>query len=535
MSRRGCAAVLAIALAALVPEPAGGAGAAHLAVVQEAPDVRPADPVLEALRADLDRVLSGPAWRRAEWGMLAVSLDAGDTLWARNADQRMIPASNVKLFTTAAALHHLGADYRYRTYLVSEGRHAGGVLDGDLVVYGTGDPGIGDRFYPSRTAVFDSLAAALHRSGVREVRGAVLGDGTFFTGPDRVDSWDPADLNDWFAAASPALSYNENVVTFRVAASRPGLPPVVHTLPDHGGVPFVNAASTAFGTPRARLLIGRDDPSLPTRIEGEISATGGDAWRRMTVQDPVLHAAHAMHAALERAGIRVSGQPSVVGDPGESPLTGRSSFVAGGPRPLRVLAEHTSPPLAEYLAVINRESHNLFADLVLRTLGRVVAGEGSYEAGARVVERFLVTEAGVAEGSVSLSDGSGLADLNRATPVAFVALLEHLARDDRWNDFRATLPEAGSRGFTRMRRTPAAGRLWAKTGTIRGVSALSGVVETEGGERVAFSLIGNRLPSAWAAKRLEDQIGARLASLRRSAEPGRATLGRSEPASKFEN
>lgn len=508
---------------------------ARAQVAEPAPsEARDLDPVVEALRADLDQVLAGPAWRRAEWGMLAVSLDTGDTLWARNADRSMVPASNVKLFTTAAALHYLGPDYRYRTYLVTEGRRTGEVVDGDVVVYGTGDPGIGDRFYPSRTAVWDSLAAELYRSGVREIRGSILGDGTFFAGENRVPGWDPADLNDWFAAASPALSYNENVVTFRVAASRPGLPPVVHTLPDHGGVPFVNAAITAFGTPRARLVIERDAPTLPTRIEGELSMTGGDVWRRMTVQNPVLHAAHGVHDALERVGIRIVGQPSVVGSADDSPLTNRTGFLAGEARTARVLAEHRSPPLAEYLEVINQESHNLFADLVLRTLGRVLGGDGSYEAGVRVVGRFLTTEVGLPAGAVTLYDGSGLADLNRASPVAFVALLDHLSREGLWPDFRATLPEAGSRGFSRMRRTPASGRLWAKTGTIRGVSALSGVVETEGGERVAFSLIGNRLPSAWAAKRLEDRIGARLAALSRSAELAGAAQGRAESTSQFQ-
>jgi D-alanyl-D-alanine carboxypeptidase/D-alanyl-D-alanine-endopeptidase (penicillin-binding protein 4) len=233
----------------------------------------------------------------------------------------------------------------------------------------------------------------------------------------------------------------------------------------------------------------------------------------MTVQVPALYAAHAFREALERAGIVVSGQPGVVEDRSRS-LLGRGGLFGAGSGP-RVLARHTSEPLGAYLAVINQESHNLFADLVLKTLGRMVVGEGSYDAGAGVVQRFLTDEVGIAPGTVTMLDGSGLASGNRATPEAFVALLGYMSGRDDWPIYWSTLPEAGTRKLRRMQRTAAALNLRAKTGTIDGVSALSGIVRTARGERVAFSIVGNDLPSAWAAKRLEDRIGARLAELDR--------------------
>jgi D-alanyl-D-alanine carboxypeptidase/D-alanyl-D-alanine-endopeptidase (penicillin-binding protein 4) len=281
-------------------------------------------------------------------------------------------------------------------------------------------------------------------------------------------------------------------------------------------VAIVNDALTARGRPASRFGIERAEPLAPIRVHGEMAPTAADAWRRMTVQDPVLFAAHALTRALHDAGITVDGGPDTVAGAARSPLGPARIFQAGSAGDPRVLAEHVSPPLLDYLAVINQESHNLFADLVLRTLGRIVEGEGSYDAGVRVVERYLTDEVGVAAGSVRLVDGSGLAADNRASPASFVALIGHLARTPEWASFRETLPEAGSRQLRRMQRTMAAGNLRAKTGTIRGVSALSGVVRTHDGDHIAFSIVGNELPSAWGAKRLEDRIAVRLAGLTRS-------------------
>jgi D-alanyl-D-alanine carboxypeptidase/D-alanyl-D-alanine-endopeptidase (penicillin-binding protein 4) len=161
---------------------------------------------------------------------------------------------------------------------------------------------------------------------------------------------------------------------------------------------------------------------------------------------------------------------------------------------------------------VNLESHNLYADLVLKTLGRVIEGEGSFAAGARVIERFAVEEVGVAEGSLRILDGSGLAAENLVTPSALVAVLRHVLSSPYGVQFLETLPEAGTRQLRRMTRTAAARNLRAKTGTIEGVSALSGLVRSADGRPIVFSIIGNDLSSAWGAKRLEDELGEVFAS-----------------------
>jgi nucleoid-associated protein YgaU len=227
-----------------------------------------------------------------------------------------------------------------------------------------------------------------------------------------------------------------------------------------------------------------------------------------------------MRETLQKRGITVSGQVSAVATPRESPVTGRLIYAPAfsNKPPMRVIAIHESPALINILEVVNKKSHNLLAEQSLRTVGRVAFGEGSAEAGARAVQHLLDTEA---SGSPKLQmvDGSGLSDLNRVTTRSIIHLLAFMAKSRMWNDYWATLPEAGARdGLHRMYRTGADHNLRAKTGTIDNVSALSGYVRAANGERLAFSIISNNVPSTSRAKRVEDQIGVRLANFDRATE-----------------
>lgn len=487
----------------------------------------------EALRlsTEIGEFLTRYPWRGARWGVMVVSLDRGDTLFAASPDSALAPASNMKLLTTAAVLRELGPEFRFRTYLVSSGSVSDGVLDGDLVLYGTGDPGISDRFYLSKEAVLEQLAEQLVARGIHRVTGDLVGDASFLAGPLRPPGWEPEDLNDHFAAAVSALSFNENIVTLRVeAAEHSGLPPTVFTLPDHAGVAVDNQAVTTEGG--GSLLMVRDDPMAPVAIRGEIQRGGRGAWREITVSDPALFAVSAFRAVLLAKGVQVVGGDRVVSDPRKSAV-GRGRITApvrsGGAR-ARILATHVSPPLRDYLAVVNKKSHNLFAELVFRTLGRAADGTGSPEAASAAVQASLA-ELGVDLRGLVQVDGSGLSSGNRVRAATFVDLLARMAASPDWNEYWATLPEAGNRReLGRMYRTPAAGNLRAKTGTIEGVSALSGVVQTQDGERLAFSILVNGAASPARAKRVENEIGVRLASFRRGAEaPPLAIAGRLPP------
>ena len=477
-------------------------------------------PEVQSLRANVDRIIGGYGWPGSRWGVLAISLDVGDTLIAVNAAEPLAPASNVKLITTAAALHYLGPDYRFVTFLIADGPVADGVLDGDLILYGTGDPALSDRFHSSKTEVFELLTDQLLDSGIRTVKGRVVGDGTMFSGPSRPASWVRYDPNDAYVAPISALSFNENVVTLRIESGPlPGTPPVVHTIPETDAVVIDNGAVTVGDPFRSGLAIDRDEPNGPILVRGGLRVSSRDFWRVVTVSDPPLFAASQLDRTLRGRGVEIAGQPTSVVGPTESHVTATDLWApalrAGGD--LKVVAVHRSPPLIELLEVVNRESNNLFAEHVLLAIGRTVVDEGSFAGGAKAVTRFLTEEVGVTGRGTNIIDGSGLSPDNRVAPTTFVKLLEHSVSAPYWEAFWSTLPEAGNRrGLPRMYRSDAAGNLRAKTGTINRVSALSGLVRARSGERIVFSIISNDGRSRNGAKRLEDRIGIQLASFDRS-------------------
>lgn len=475
---------------------------------------------LRRLEGDLENALSTYRWPSATWGVLVTSLDQGDTLFALNPDSSLAPASNVKLLTSAAALAGLGAEFRFRTYLVTTGRVHDGVLEGDLVLYGTGDPGISDRFFPDKHTVFHLLIDQLAEQGIHTVRGDLVGDASFLPGPLRPESWGSRDLDDHFAAAVSALSFNENVVSFRVeAASTAGSPPIVHTIPDHAGLEVQNDATTVAGRPRLRLGIFRENPLAPVQLEGGIRVNNRDLWRQMTVPDPPSFTLSVFRAVLEERGIRVAGENRVETQPGRSTVSGPGITAPAAqdiPR-TRTLARHVSPPLREYLEEVNKHSNNHYAELIFRTLGRLSGGSGGPQSAASAVVETLAAM-GVDTAGTHQADGSGLSAENRMSAATFVSLFSGVADSELWTDFWHTLPTAGTRReLGRMYRTAAAGNLRAKTGTIEDVSALSGIVRSQDAERLAFSIMVNGAPSTTRAKRVENQIGVRLASFSRGA------------------
>lgn len=486
---------------------------------------------IEALRAELVAAFGSYTWGGAEWGALVTSLETGDTLFAIAPDQALAPASNVKLLTSAAALHVLGPEYRFRTWLLSDAAVENGVLEGDLTLYGTGDPGISDRFYGRKDEVFQRLIDELELAGIHTIAGDLVADASFLPGPLRDAGWDPRDLNEHFTAAVSALSYNENVVSFRIRPGPIGEAPLIETVPPHSALEVELTAETVVDRPRPRLAILRDDPLEPVRIEGRIVSTSRDVWRQMTVARPAEFVGASFRAALEGRGIVVEGSTRTVELPRNS-VVGRLSAPALGRPGARVLATHVSRPLIDYLSVVNKQSNNLYAELIFRVTGRSATGVGTPDASARTVRNTL-HRIGVDTVGMTQIDGSGLAGGNRVSAAAFVQILEGMSEGPLWEEYWATLPRAGTRGeLGRMYRTAAAGNLRAKTGTIEGVSALSGVVRSADGERLAFSLLVNGSRSQTRAKGVENRIGAQLASFRRA--PGFAppvVAETAEPAS----
>ncbi len=479
------------------------------------------------LASDLNDIISQPGWNSASYGVLVISLERGDTLFSLNPDRGLAPASNMKLYSTAAALYYLGPDFRYSTYTLANGEISDGVLYGDLILFGTGDPTISGRLLESTRATFESIADTLLTRGIREIRGDVVGDGTYFDDDWIGEGWKEDDRMAWYAAPVGALMFGEDMISVRILpGASPGAPAEIRTTPATTQLGVSNQVRTvSSGSSRVRF----EHTAEGLAITGQIRTNHPGVARRIPVVNPANYAAAALYATLEEKGIRVTGGVRSVRDPSSSAVTLANGGHADS-LPPRVLATHLSPPLSEIISVTNHVSHNLFAEALLKTVGRVALGEGTFAGGARAVEYFLECEALVDSAALDLVDGSGLSRFNRVTPRTTIRLLDYMARSDNADIFFSSLPVAGSAdGLRRMYDTPAEGNLRAKTGTIMNVSALSGYVTSADGERLAFSIIANNVPSTWRAKRTEDAMGARLAAFRRPAAPLGVTTLPGEP------
>lgn len=472
---------------------------------------------VDALSADLDRLIRNSGLSNARWSVLVVSLDKGDTLYAHNADLHLAPASGLKLFTTAAALYYLGPDFRYSTFLLADGDIRDGVLNGDLVVYGTGDPTFTARF-GRRDAVWHAFADTLAALGIREVRGNLIGDASYFAGPGTGTGWRENYIGASYAAPSSALSFGENIATLEIRPREVGEPPYVGVADGADELSVINNARTV-ARGRSFISVTRTSYDSPLEVRGQISRATTSIQRTVPVADPAEYAVSVFKKVLQDKGIAVTGETRSVADANQSPVTGRMVFAPALDErpPVRVLAIYQSRPLIDVLEIVNKKSHNLMAEQTLRTVGRVAFGEGSVAAGEKAVIQLLARETGERPEGFHMDDGSGLSVLDRASARNFIQLLSFMAKSPMFDAYWQTLPEAGAPGgLRRMGGTPAARNLRAKTGTIDNVSSLSGYVRARDGERLAFSIIANNVPSTWRAKRIEDAIGIRLASFDRN-------------------
>src|SRR5687768_10589806 len=266
--------------------------------------VAPAAPATR-LQSDLERMIDSPGWAGDRWSVLVLSLDKGDTLFNHGGDESLVPASNLKLFTTAAALYYLGPDFRYNTFLLTDGTIANGVLTGDVVVYGTGDPSFTSRF-GRRDGVWHAFADTLAALGVKEIRGKIIGDASYFAGSGSGAGWQESYINASYAAPSSALSYAENIATLQIKPGAVGERPLVTLMDGSDGVVVVNEATTVA---RGRSWINATRTSYdgPILVRGQISRANTSVLRTIPVSDPPRYAAAVFRQILIDSGINVAG------------------------------------------------------------------------------------------------------------------------------------------------------------------------------------------------------------------------------------
>jgi serine-type D-Ala-D-Ala carboxypeptidase/endopeptidase (penicillin-binding protein 4) len=519
-------------------QPAGGsaepaASVGSPAAADPRPSPAPLSPELAEIRRDLQRTIDASGWRGAQWGVIAVSLDRGDTIFSMNPDVPLPPASNMKLFSTAAALYYLGPDFRYSTYVLADGEVRDGVLDGDVILYGTGDPAISARMVGRSLGVLEALADSLASSGVREIAGDVVGDGSYFDDRYLGEGWSPSYRLASYSAPVGALALSDNLITIRaLPGATAGAPAEIQTVPATRGLTVRNEVRTV-ASGRTSVRFEHDEQGIV--LSGQIARGHGGVRRVLPVVDPNNFTAAAFRVVLEERGISIRGGVRTVTESNRSRvgMNGRAQDGDDSRAP-RVLGVHLSPPLSELVHLTNQVSQNMYAEALLKTVGRVVMGEGSAAAGARAVQFMLECEADLGQNALRMVDGSGLSRLNAVTPRATVQLLEYMSRSEQREAFDYSLPEAAAPGSlrhslrNRLGLTPAARNLRAKTGTINRVSSLAGYVNSASGERIAFVIFVNETPSTAIAKRIEDAVGIRLATFDRPPLPTR--LAQADPA-----
>ncbi len=424
------------------------------------------------------------------------SLDTGESLFQLDAGKLMMPASNLKILTLAAAAETLGWDYRYSTTLEATGPVEGGVLHGDLVVRGSGDPTINSR--SDRAAqVLDEWVTALTAAGIQTIDGRLIGNDQAFDDEGIGAGWAWDYLQYGYAAPAGALEYNEDVAALTVVPGTVvGVPPSV-SISAGSGLTLVNRASTGAAGSEITIDFRRriDKPVL--EVTGMIPLGAAPVQRSVAVVNPTLFFVQSLKDALAARGITVLG-PAVDYDD-VAPELATSMPVAP-----HAVVTTLSPPLRDIATVMMKVSQNLYAETLLKTIGATRGGLGTVAAGLQVV-RELLGAWGVPDDAYVLLDGSGLSRYNYVTASAIATVLAHMYRDPRHRDaFLSTLPIAGQDGTVsaRMRGTRAEGNALAKTGSLSNVRTLSGYVRTRDGEMLVFSVLANDfvLPSATIAR-----------------------------------
>jgi D-alanyl-D-alanine carboxypeptidase/D-alanyl-D-alanine-endopeptidase (penicillin-binding protein 4) len=484
------------------------------------------------LGKDIAAVLSQPPLNRAHWGVDVVDLETGKALYSQNSDQLFLPASNAKLFTTAAALAIAGPDYRFRTTVEAEGKiDDNGRLLGDLAIIGRGDPNISGRVLPyllktqrmpPHTQILEDMADQVARNGLKIVDGDLIGDDTFYAFEPYGEGWAWDDLQWIDGAPVSALTFNDNVMFVNVLpGEHPGDKAVVTVEPETSYYELDNRVVTSsLGVPK-RVGLHRDPGSKKIVLWGSLPLGDSGMKEPMSIEDPAEFVAQLFRTMLERRGITIRGKTRArhgegaqffdqqIPHPLSAPAAGAAASSAVNPSlrqaaqpqeppdlnpasSTKILAEHISGPLVDDIRVINKTSENLHAELALRLAGKLRGDGGSFEGGIAAVKQFL-SQAGLKEDEFTFLDGSGLSRRDLVTPAATVQLLIYASRQPWGAAFEESLPVSGVDGSLseRFQKTPAVGLVHAKTGSLSHVNALSGYGQTQTGKRFVFSIFCN--------------------------------------------
>jgi D-alanyl-D-alanine carboxypeptidase/D-alanyl-D-alanine-endopeptidase (penicillin-binding protein 4) len=502
------------------PTPAPAAASRSIAPVRNAPTT------LAELQSRIEEIVRQPALERGFFAVKIVSLDTGQLIYQQTANKFVRPASNMKLYTVAAAFDRLTPDYHFITSVYAKEKPDDGKIKGDLIIYGRGDPSIAARFNDGDYFKgINDLADRIVAAGIKRIKGDLVGDESYFNGAPLGGGWEWEDLQWSYGAPVSALTVNDNTIDLNVKpGDKVGGPVVVTSGPPAASfMTIVNRATTGPRGSKSDLQIYRGLGANTLEISGNLPLGENGFSGGVAIPNPALAFISMMQDALAKRGVKIDGRVRTVdARSGDSivfnPLVPLTQTTNVPPQPLPVeIASLQSPPFSLIAAHTLKPSQNLYTEIILRTLGKMTSmnpNQTNEEAGLIVVRNFL-RQAGASESDLALSDGSGLSRNDMITANATVQLLTFMSKHRFFAQFRDALPIAGVDGTlrTRMKGTPAEGNLRAKTGSLSSVASLSGYVTTAAGERLVFSMMLNNYPDAGVVRRDSiDAIAILLAS-----------------------
>ena len=461
------------------------------------------DPLV-LLRADLNRIFSDPPLNTAQSGIEVYSLDRSEIVYEKDSSRLLVPASNNKILTVCVALLCLGPDFRIKTRVLTDGHVQDGVLTGNLIVSGSGDPTNSARFHSGDPfSVFKEWSAKLKTLNVRKIKGDIIGNEGDF-GEMLGAGWEWNDLAESFAAPVSSLQFNENSVSIEISpGSKKGAPATIRASPIQDFIKLENGVVTEEEGTSPHLEINRIDSDEGIAVHGTIPE-GAAVTRTVSVRDPVRYYLWALKDTLLVEGI-------------DAASCGLNKTKLYEPPAASLLWIDESPKLSEIIKPVLKASQNIYAETLVRILGSELRKSGTFSEGKEIVEDTL-SRIGLDKGSYFYADGSGLSRLNLITPDGLVRILRFMHGQQDFDLFANALSVAGSDGTlaSRMKGTKAENNVHAKTGTLANVSSISGYVRTSDDELLAFSMMFNNfLASRGAVEALQDKALVRLANFSR--------------------
>ncbi len=456
------------------------------------------------LSAQINEILSIEQLDGSIAGVSVRDAVTGEVLYDKNGDTRLHPASNMKLLTSTAALETLGKEYRFSTEVLTDGNQKGKVLHGNLYLKGKGDPTLLEKD-------LDQFAEDLKKQGIKKIKGDLIGDDTWYD-----DVRLSLDLNwsdePYYTGAqvsaltlSPDTDYDAGTVIVEVLpADKEGEPAQVRMTPENEYITIVNKSKMVAADQSKDISIEREHGSNNIVIEGTMPIDGSASKSWSTVWEPTGYAVDVFKKSLEDEGIKFIGQSDTI--------------TASTPEKAKLLTSKHSMTLEELLVPFMKLSNNGHGEVLTKEMGKVVHGEGSWDKGIEVIEDTM-TDLGVNPDTILLRDGSGMSHKNYIPANDLSQLLFAVQQKEWYPAFEYSLPVAGeSERFTggtlrsRMKEDPVKGNVLAKTGSLTSVSALSGYVHSQHGEKFIFSvMINNYLGSSGGIRDVEDRIATVLA------------------------